>query len=498
MDRTEALPTFRVGNDLFLRSVGLCYLVAFASLWIQVDGLVGSRGILPIGEFLDYVRRNMGPGRFALLPTLCWLDSSDGFLHFLCGGGMLAALGVVAGFFPAAALFVCWAFYLSLCVAGQVFLEFQWDALLLEAGLLALLSAPLCLRLRRAAMPPPSVAVWLQRWLLFRLMFSSGFVKLSSGDAAWSSLTALRRHYETQPLPPWTAWFMHQLPPWFQTASCAVMFAIELVVPFFIFGPRRLRLVAFWTFLAFQAAIASTGNYAFFNMLAAALAWTLVDDASFPERWRRLWPAPAEASPRRRFEVLPAWALAPFAAVIGAVSAILMWNMVLRPASWPAPVVSLVRAVAPFRSVNGYGLFAVMTIERPEIVLEGSDDGEEWKPYTFPWKPGDPMRRPRFVAPHQPRLDWQMWFAALQGYGESPWLERLEARLLEGSPPVLRLFSGNPFPGHPPRYIRPILYDYRFTDFAQRRATGAWWRREERGPFGPVLSSTPRSAPDPR
>ena len=490
------MPTFRVGNDLFLRSVGLCYLVAFVSLWVQVDGLVGSRGILPIGEFLDYVRRNVGAGRFALLPTLCWLDSSDGFLHFLCGSGMLAALAVVAGLLPAAALLVCWVFYLSLCVAGQVFLEFQWDALLLEAGLLALLSAPLCLRLRRAQRPPPPVALWLQRWLLFRLMFSSGFVKLSSGDASWWSLTALRRHYETQPLPPWTAWFMHQLPPWFQTASCAVMFVIELIVPFFIFGPRRLRLAAFWAFVGFQAAIAATGNYAFFNMLAAALALTLIDDDSFPERWRRLWPAPAEVSPPRRWAVWPAWALAPFVAVIGAVSAVLMWNMVLRPASWPAPVVSLVRAVAPFRSVNGYGLFAVMTIERPEIVLEGSDDGEEWKPYAFPWKPGDPTRRPRFVAPHQPRLDWQMWFAALQGYGESPWLEGLEARVLEGSPPVLRLFSGNPFPDHPPRYLRTMLYDYRFTDFAERRATGAWWRREARGPFGPVLSK-PRSAPGP-
>ncbi|MGH9363742.1 MAG: lipase maturation factor family protein, partial [Thermoanaerobaculia bacterium] len=249
-------PAFRIGNDLFLRLVGLCFAIAFCSLWVQIDGLVGSRGILPAGEFLSWVRAQTGPGRFWLLPTLCWLGAGDGFLYLLCGAGTAAALCAVRGFAPAAALFLCWAFYLSLSTVGQVFLEFQWDVLLLETGLLAFLFAPFRLWPSRAGLAPVPAALWLQRWLLFRLMFSSGFVKLASGDAAWGSLTALRFYYETQPLPPWTAWFMHQLPPWIQTVSCTVMFAVELVVPFFVFGPRRLRLAAFWAFAFLQAAIA--------------------------------------------------------------------------------------------------------------------------------------------------------------------------------------------------------------------------------------------------
>ena len=155
---------------------------------------------------------------------------------------------------------------------------------------------------------------------------------------------------------------------------------------------------------------------------------------------------------------------------------------------WPAPVVALYRAARPFRTVNGYGLFAVMTTTRPEIVVEGSDDGVTWLPYEFKWKPGDVRRRPGFVEPHQPRLDWQMWFAALGSYDDTPWFAAFLERLLRGSPPVLALLERNPFPAAPPRYVRAMLYDYRFTDPGARRREGAWWRREWRGPYSPVLS----------
>ncbi len=485
-DRIER-PEYRISSDLFLRLVGVCYLAAFVSLWIQVAGLIGSRGILPVGEFLDAVRAQTGGARFDLLPTLCWLDTSDRFLNLLCGVGAAASLSVVAGFAPAWSLLSCWVLYLSLSVAGQVFLEFQWDSLLLETGLLAILLAPRGLRLSRAVAGPSPTVLFLVRWLLFRLMFASGYAKLASGDPAWRSLSALRYHYETQPLPPWTAWFAHQLPGWFQALSCAVMFGIELGVPFLIFAPRRLRLFAFGALVFLQIVIAGTGNYAFFNLLAIALAVTLLDDAAFAERWRRRKGDGAGIQEQGRHR-WPRPIVVLLAGVVLLVSGAQMIAMLARPQSFPVPIVRVARVIAPFRSVNTYGLFSVMTTSRPEIRLEGSDDRRTWRPYAFRWKPGDPSRRPRFVAPHQPRLDWQMWFAALGSAEESPWLLRLVGRLLEGSPPVLGLLAENPFPDHPPRYIRALLDDYRFTDFAARRRTGAWWRREETGTYLPVIS----------
>jgi predicted DCC family thiol-disulfide oxidoreductase YuxK len=477
-------PSFLVGSDLFLRAVGLCFLAAFVSLWVQIDGLVGSRGILPASAFFDAVRAQAGGARWDLVPSLLWVGTGDGFLHALCAGGTLAALLAVAGVLPAPALAFCWAAYLSLSHAGQVFLQFQWDSLLLEAGLVALLVAPWSLRATRTKAPPSPVALFLARWLLARLMFSSGFVKLASGDPAWRSLTALRYHYQTQPLPPWTAWYAHQAPPWFQTLSAAVLFAIELGLPLFVFGPRRLRLAAALAFVFLQTAIAATGNYAFFNLLAVALCLPLLDDAVFPASWRRRLGGAAEPG-RRRW---PRAMTAAVAAVLLIVSGALTIAMLFRPRAFPRPVVALARAVEPFRSVNTYGLFAVMTTSRPEIVLEGSDDAASWRPYEFRWKPGDVKRRPAFVAPHQPRLDWQMWFAALGSAEEQPWLLALVRRLLEGSPSVSRLFAAEPFPGRPPRYVRAVLYDYRFTTPAERRATGAWWKREELGLYLPALS----------
>jgi predicted DCC family thiol-disulfide oxidoreductase YuxK len=480
-------PEYGLASDLFVRLVGVCYLAAFVSFWLQVDGLVGSRGILPVADFLAAVRSQAGGARWDLLPTLCWLDSSDRFLHLLCAGGAAASAAAIVGFFPAAALALCWLGYLSLCGAGQVFLEFQWDTLLLETGLLAVFLAPRGRRLASATPPSPTV-ILLLRWLLFRLMFGSGWVKLASGDPAWRSLSALRYHYETQCLPPWTAWYMHRLPPGFQTFSCAVLFAIELGAPFLILAPRRLRLIGFGAIVFLQLVIAGTGNYAFFNYLAIALCVPLLDDRAFPESWRRrLAPVPATASPPRRRR-WPRVVIAGVAVPILVVSSAQMISMVFRPRSFPSPVVSLARAVAPFRSVNTYGLFAVMTTSRPEIIVEGSDDGVSWSAYEFRWKPGDPRRRPPFVAPHQPRLDWQMWFAALGSAEQSPWILAFARRLLEGSPPVVRLLEKTPFPDHPPRFLRAVLYDYRFTDFGQRRASGAWWRREETGIYLPVLS----------
>jgi hypothetical protein len=366
-------------------------------------------------------------------------------------------------------------------VAGQDFLGFQWDALLLEAGLLAVLLAPRGIR-RRQPGPAPLLIIWMYRWLLFRLMFGSGVVKLRSGDPTWRSLTALQYHYETQPLPTWLGFYAHHLPARVHVASAAVMFLIELVLPWLIWLPGRWRRLPLVGFVAFQILIAATGNYAFFNLLTIALCVFLADPGWRPQRGR---PGAAAGEPAATlFGPWPRAVLVPFVAVVALVSTIEFTEATLGASlPWPTPAIWLARAISPLRSVNSYGLFAVMTTTRPEIIVEGSDDGESWRAYEFRYKPGDPYRRPGFVAPHQPRLDWQMWFAALGECDQSPWLQRLFQRLREGSPPVVSLLGNGPFPDHPPRYVRALLYDYHFADLATHRRTGEWWQRRLEGEF---------------
>jgi hypothetical protein len=392
---------------------------------------------------------------------------------------------LIAGVAPLVMLPLLWLDYLSLVVIGRDFLSYQWDVLLLETGLLAIAIAPIAWRDRLRArgeqcQPPPRLAVWLMLWLLFRLMLGSGLVKLGSGDPTWRSLTALLYHYETQPIPTPLAWYAHQLPAWFHKASTLGTFAIELVVPFFILGPRRLRQIACWLFVGLQLLIATTGNYAFFNLLTASLCVFLIDD-------QMLGAGTHVASDRIGHRVHRAIAIA-IAVITLAVSVVTFTSSI----GLPLPIVPLVDPlasfIAPLRSVNSYGLFAVMTTTRPEIVVEGSNDGMRWDAYEFKYKPGDLQRRPPWVAPHQPRLDWQMWFAALSRYEEEPWFRNFCLRLLEGSPDVGRLLARDPFGGRPPRYVRSVLYRYHFSDRATRRKEGVWWTRERLGDYSPPLS----------
>jgi hypothetical protein len=474
-------------RDLFLRALAIVYLIAFVSLAVQIEGLVGSSGILPVEQLLEWVRSQTGAERYWILPTLCWLSSSDSFLLFLCWGGGFLSLLLSARVAPIVVLPLLWAFYLSLVTVGQVFLGYQWDALLLETGLLAILLAPLGLRPGRDAEPAaPASAVWLLRWLLFRLMLGSGVVKLRSGDEAWRTLTALRVHYETQPLPTWLGWYAHQLPGWFQTFSTAAMFAVELGAPFLIFAGRRGRRIACGCFVGLQLLIAATGNYGFFNLLTLALCLLLLDDDALPRRWRLpvVSSAPGPASPRWLRGLLTSAGATSFL-----LSLVVMSDTLGLPVPWPRAALSAVDAVSPFRSVNSYGLFAVMTMSRPEIQVEGSADGEVWRPYVFHWKPGDVTRRPAFVAPYQPRLDWQMWFAALGSCEREGWFLRFLDKLLDGSPPVLGLLAENPFPAAPPRMVRATLYDYRFTRMGSPEARSDWWRRKELAPYCPVVGS---------
>lgn len=520
--REGALPTYSLVRWVFLRLMGIIYLTAFVSLGTQILGLVGSHGISPAGEYMELARSHFdqdpsGMERHHALPTLCWFSASDGFLRFLCGAGAVLSILLISNLAPAICLFLLWLIYLSLTSVCGVFLGFQWDALLLETGFLAIFFAPLQIFSWPATASPPSRTIlWLLRWLLFRLMFESGAVKLLSGDASWRNLTALNFHYETQPLPTWIGWYAHQLPAGVQTACVFIMFVIELAAPFLIFAPRRLRFFGCWLLVLLQVVILLTGNYCFFNLLTIALCVLLLDDAYLarliPARWRnRFVPeqtrfftdkiASLESAPNSKDKALSeikvpptpilttavrrrrwsGWLTAPLATVIMLVSLTQLFGTLSANRSWPAPLVALEEWISPYRSVNSYGLFAVMTTSRREIIIEGSNDGQNWLPYEFKYKPGDPKRRPQFVAPHQPRLDWQMWFAALGTYRGNPWLVNFCVCLLQGSPEVLGLMGHNPFPNAPPRYIRAMAYEYHFSNFQERRAEGIWWRREWKG-----------------
>ncbi len=493
-------PTHRLVGWLFLRALGMIYLIAFLSLWSQMNGLIGHDGIWPTEQSMTSARQYFDSqgtdwGRFHQVPTLCWLSASDRSLAVQCGAGVVLSGLLLVGVAPAVCLFLLWLLYLSLSSIGGVFLSYQWDALLLETGFLAIFLAALQLvpRPRRAG-EPSRLMVWLLRWLLFRLMFESGCVKLLSGDPLWRKLTALTVHYQTQPLPTWVGWYAHQLPAWAQKGSCLVMFAIELAAPFLVFAPRRLRFVGGAALVLLQVLIALTGNYTFFNWLTLALCLLLLDDFTLekvlPARLRRLSSPTVEAG-TKPIAKWPRVVTVPLAAVVLCISLFQLVTMFGVRSGWLGPVAAVQEWLGPFRSLNRYGLFAVMTPSRPELIIEGSTDGVTWKPYEFKYKPGDLRRRPAFVAPHQPRLDWQMWFEALhtlEGERPSGWFINFCVRLLQGSPTVLSLLERNPFPEHPPRFLRVVIYDYRFTTFAERRATGAWWQRKEVGQYVPVLS----------
>jgi len=491
-------PRYRLTRSLFLRGLALVYLAAFGSLAVQIDGLIGSRGILPAAEFLEQAGRFLGTGPAACwrLPTVFWLGASDAALHGVCWCGLLLGVALFFGLLPGYCALLLWVFYLSLTVVGQVFLGYQWDALLLETGVLAILTAPWGARLDTAVDRPWRLSIWLVRWLAFRLMFLSGVVKLVSHDPTWANWTALEYHYQTQPLPTWASWYVHQMPPWFQSLSVGFMFFAELVAPFFVFGPRAIRLAGFASLLLLQLLIAGTGNYGFFNLLAVVIGLCILDDRDW--EWlirvfrRRRPTAEDEASvaeeqrePRKGWSWPRRLAVGIAGAIIIAITGTQTLETVAPEVFIPSELLTLSQWAAPFRSTNGYGLFAVMTTTRPEIIVEGSDDGATWRAYQFRWKPGDLDRRPRFVAPHLPRLDWQMWFAALAGDCRGvPWFFRFEQRLLEGSPVVVGLLEGNPFRARPPKYVRARLYLYRFTSWGSRE----WWQREGRGFFCPPVS----------
>ncbi|MCB1676480.1 MAG: lipase maturation factor family protein [Halioglobus sp.] len=474
-ERLEVASTTLV-NWLFLRLLGLIYLAAFISITLQARGLVGADGLLPIADFLAVIDHSYGPEKYRLLPTLLWLDDSDTAIVAIGVVGCLLAAALFLDVLPRLCLVGLYVCYLSLYHAGQLFLSYQWDVLLLECGFLAIfLSAS------------PRLFTWLYRWLLFRFLLQSGLVKLLSGDPTWRDLSALQYHFHTQPLPTVLAWYADKLPQVLLQAGVVFTFVIELLVPFLILMPRRPRALAAWCITLFQLSIIATGSYNFFNLLTIGLCLLLLDDryaARYcPAGLRRRASA---SGPENRMTGSAALCALVAVAYIGLTS-VLLAATGGRQALDGLPR-QLLSWSEPFHIANGYGLFAVMTTRRDEIVWEGSRDGRSWRAYVLPYQPGPLERPPVWAAPYQPRLDWQLWFAALAPREQNPWLRALVRGLLTGADPVLALFDYNPFPGSPPRYLRASLYHYRFSDWRTRRATGQWWVREYAGVFWPVTA----------
>ncbi|MCW5891026.1 MAG: lipase maturation factor family protein [bacterium] len=473
---TAPRPRGRV-RDLFLRCLGALTAIAFASLWVQLPLLLGSRGLSPACE--------VAPRALSLLRFGC----SDALLAATAAGGVLAGLGILLGLAPRLLLPVAWLLYLSLATVGGDFLSFQWDNLLLETLAFALLVAPRGWRPRGAPSPHP-VGVFLMQWLCFRLHVESGAAKLLLGDPGWRDLTAMIAYWETAPLPTWLGWWAHQLPETAQKGFAAATYVVELGVPFLLFGPRLLRPLGFLLLAGFQLGVAATANYGFFNWLSLATCLWLLDDDHLAWLAARAGRPFVPAAPRAP-QPLATAAYATLALVVVPLSLLPFSRFVGPLPAWAAPLVPVYRLVAPLRSLNAYHLFASMTYVRDEVVLEGSDDGVTWREYEWRWKPGDPARAPAFVQPHQPRADFQAWFLLLGARRGAPWFDTLLGRMLADPAAVASLWAHDPFDGRAPAQLRVAVYRYRFTDRATRAATGRWWERTLEG------TTTPRHRADP-
>ncbi len=519
-----------ISRWIFLRALGLIYFSAFYSLVFQIRGLMGPVGILPAGEFLRAVAESAGRGRFWYAPTAFWLSSGSHMLMAVCWIGIVASVLVAVNVWPRGALFVCFLSFLSFVSAAGEFSGYQSDGMLLEAGFIALFFAPHGLRPGLGAgQPPIRASVFLLLWEWFRIYFESGVAKIASGDPEWRHFTAMDEYYQNGPLPTWIGWYVQHFPHWFHAATAFGTLALELVLVWMLFLPRRWRMVLFFIVTPWQIGIILTANYTFLNYLVLMLGFLLLDDRFLvrfvPARWRESLPvgspapltyepAPSEfdaasilktdgtsasgeqgvgaggiaqsfgGTLRRHLSLLQlALTGVMFAWIFYASTTLLVWML------WPgAPLPSsAVVALEPFRIADRYGLFATMTRGRYEIEFQGSQDGQHWATYPFRYKPQDPGKAPGIYAPYQPRFDWNLWFASLGEWRSNPIVPRTEERLLTGSADVLALFAGNPFPGQPPRQVRAVIWQYWFSTPEEKHTQGVWWTRQLLGLYAPTL-----------
>lgn len=470
---------------VFLRALGFVYLFAFLSLANELLPLVGSDGLLPAGLFLERVAAAHG-GRleaFLALPTLFWLDVSDGILLATCWTGVALSLAVLLGYANGILLLLLWLLDLSLVHVCQIWSGFFWETLLLETGLLAVFLCPLLDGRPFPRTPPPLAVVWLLRWMLFRLMLGAGLIKIR-GDSCWSDLSCLIHHFETQPNPHPASWWFHNLPASVHRLGVLFNHFVELVVPWFALAPRTLRTIAGGLLLLFQLVLISSGNLAFVNWLTLAAVLVCFDDRLL----RRVLPARLVAAADRasaaaRPSRVQGFAVAGFCLLVAILSVAPVKNLLSSSQVMNA-------SFEPLHIVNTYGAFGSVGKWRNEVVLQGTRDEPgpraTWTDYEWKCKPGDPLRRPCLITPYHYRFDWMIWFAAMSDYRRHPWVAHLGWKLLHNDPGALSLLAENPFPDEPPRYIRAELYRYEFTSPAEE--TDAWWRRRRIASYLPPLS----------
>ena len=471
----EPSSTYLWPRWLFLRGLGLIFLSAFYSLAFQIHGLIGESGILPAREYLHTVRGAFGLVRAIwYAPTLLWLGAGNVGLWLVVVAGVICSVLLTANVSPRITTALCTLLFLSCVAALQDFSSYQSDGMLLEAGFIACWFAPGGLRPGLGAPEPPSrFSLFMLRWEWFRIYFESGIVKLASGDQHWRNLTAMDDYYQNGPLPTWLGWYVQQLPHWYHAGTVILTFFVELLLVWSVWLARPVRVACFLLVTALQIGIIATANYAFLNYLVLLLGVLLLDDQALA-RLRPLFATPAgSVRPPSR------WRRYAEAVTLGGALYVTVLAFVPDVPLLGAPA----RLLAPFRIANAYGLFAVMTEARYEIEFQGSRDGTTWITYPFRYKPQDVRERPGIYAPYQPRFDWNLWFASLGPWQQSPWVVNAQLRLTEGSPSVLRLFRSDPFRGQPPTLVRTVLWQYWFTDVATKRATGVWWRRQLLGPY---------------
>ncbi|HYQ18107.1 MAG TPA: lipase maturation factor family protein [Polyangiaceae bacterium] len=480
--------SFWLVRAALLRGIALIYAVAFSILVRQGPALLGAHGILPAAQYLDrlgdfYHSRATG---FWQLPSVFWLASSDAWLGTCAWLGLLTALVALAGFANAPCFALMWALYLSFTHVGQIFYGYGWDSLLCEAGFLAIFLAPAWRPGElRPASPPPLIVVVLYRWLAFRIMFGAGLIKLR-GDECWTNLTCLSYHYETQPNPgPLSPWF-HAAPLWFHELGALFNHLVEVVAPFGVFGPRPVRLVAGALIVVFQSILIASGNLSFLNWLTLIIGFACFDDRAT----LRVLPEKLAKKLRVRLSTLEGAQLSKPRRVVSVVLAIGIGILSLSPVvNLLSPHQAMNASFEPFNLVNTYGAFGSVSRERYELIIEGTsaatiDEQTQWREYELPCKPGPLERRPCWITPYHLRLDWQLWFVPLAPDHQRRWFLSLTNKLLRADAAVLGLFAKNPFPDHPPRFIRADFYRYEFAPPGQVVV----WKRSRAGQYLPPVS----------
>lgn len=466
-------PEYWLAREVFQRGLAVIYLVAFVGAARQFRALLGEHGMLPIPRYL-------ARASFRQSPSLFHLHYSDRFFAALAWTGAALSLALAAGAGDRVPLWaamllwlLAWILYLSIVNVGQTWYSFGWESLLLETGFLAVF-------LGNDRTAPPVLVLWLARWLLFRVEFGAGLIKLR-GDPCWRDLTCLYYHHETQPMPGPLSWLFHHLPKPLHRVEVAANHVAQLVVPFALFTPQPVASVAAAVVIVTQLWLVLSGNFAWLNWLTIMLACTAID-AHSAAAVLPLPAAPALADPPLWFTVVTC----AFAALVVVLS------------YWPARNLLSGRQLMNasfnrYHLVNTYGAFGRIERKRWELVIEGTRDHHvtaetRWREYEFKGKPGDPHRLPRQWAPYHLRLDWLMWFAAISPACARPWLAPLLRRLLTNDRDTLKLLRHNPFPDRPPTHVRVRNYRYRFSSRAELRSEHLWWHRVPAGDLVPPIS----------